>query len=174
MVWIKTSLNRPSHTDIKSEIHIPHFGNICIVEPLWSFTNLWNWCIMGRNYMNARNMKWKCACSQMRNVPNHAHCVWVYRRNLHAHRMGMKTHTHECRAMMWNHTYTKPITNTFMYRNIWRSWTKWLLKMSNPCQKLKTCNNSSQNAPTSQIMKSVPFFFKLWHTHTWNKKQASP
>jgi len=113
---------------------------------------------MGRNYMNAHNMKWKCACSQIRNVPNHAHCAWVYSRNLHAHRMGMKTCTHECRARMWNQAYTKPVTNRFMHRNTWRSWTKWLLKLSNPCQKLK----------------HVPIIYKiLQHHRSWNPFHAS-
>jgi hypothetical protein len=89
----------------------------------------------------------------MRNVLNHAHCAWVYSRNLYVHRMGTQTCTHECRATMWSHMYTKHITNTFMHRNIWRSWTKWLLKLSNPHHKLKTCDNSSQNSTTSQIVK---------------------
>jgi hypothetical protein len=47
-------------------------------------------------------------------------------------------------------TYGK---KTFMHRNVWWSWTKWLLKLSNPHQKLKTSDNSSQNSPTSQIVK---------------------
>lgn len=40
----------------------------------------------------------------------------------------------------------KHMTNAFMHRTIWRSWTKWLLKLSNPHQKLKTCDNSSLNS----------------------------
>jgi hypothetical protein len=91
---------------------------------------------------------------------------WVYSRNLYVHRTGMQTCTHECRARMWIHMYTKHKTNTFMHRKIWRSWTKWLLKLSNPHQKLKTCDNSSQNSPTSQIVKICSMLLQtVTHRH---------